>query len=209
MWKYVLVSLLFVSCAERHFSPNEFRYHDTGAAKPKVAIVPVITAKVKQMSWNLSDELTELISDKFLETKQFYVTKDFSVLGKHLSDLSEINPLIEDVRWLYENASTSEFVVFIELVEHELHPKKSKIPPQGYTLDMALRVHVIDIRGPNPKVILQELVQESFNIPIKINYGSDGFSKTTFFLSPLGSAHTHISKRVAKQVQEYILLAKV
>lgn len=209
MWKFVLLSFVLCSCAERHFSANQFRYHDTGAPKPRIAIVPVITAKVKQMPWNLSDELTDLISDTFLETKQFYVTKDFSVLGKHLSDLSEINPLIEDIRWLYENASSSEFVVFIELVEHELHPKKSKIPPQAYTLDMALRVHVIDIRGPEPKVILQELVQDSFNISIKINYGSDTFSKTTFFLSPLGSAHTHISKKVAKQIQEYILLARI
>ncbi|MBM3193948.1 MAG: hypothetical protein FJZ59_06945 [Chlamydiae bacterium] len=209
MWKFVLLSFFCISCAERHFSANDFPYHDTGASKPRIAIVPVITAKVKQMPWNLSDELTELISDKFLETKQFYLTKDFSVLGKHLSDLSEINPLIEDVHWLYENASSSEFVVFIELVAHDLVAKKSKIPPQAYTLDMAFRVHVIDIRARDPKVILQELVQESFNISIKINYGSDTFSKTTFFLSPLGSAHTQISKRVAKQIQEYILLARI
>jgi hypothetical protein len=209
MWKILLISLFFVSCAERHFSANQFRYHDTGAAKPRVAIVPVITAKVKQMPWNLSDELTEIISDRFLESKQFYITKDFSVLGKHLSDLSEINPLIEDIHWLYENASSSEFVVFIELVEHNLNPKPSKIPPQAYTLDMALRVHVIDIRGPDPKVILQELIQESFNISLKINYASDPFSKTTFFLSPMGSAHTHMTKRVTKQIQEYILLAKL
>ena len=209
MWKIALLALIFCSCAERHFSSNQFRYHDNGSAKPRVAIVPVITTKAGKLPWNLSDELSEVISEKFLETKQFYLTKDFSVLGKHLTDLSEINPLLEDIRWLYENASTSEFIVFIELVEHNLIPKQSRIPPQSYSLDMAFRIHVIDIRGPEPKVILQELMQESFNISIKIDYSIDTIGKTAFFLSPIGMAHTHMVKKISKQIQEYILLAKI
>ncbi len=209
MWKIALLALIFSSCAERHFGSNQFRYHDNGAPKPRVAIVPVITNKAGKLPWNLSDELTEIISERFLETKQFFLTKDFSVLGKHLIDLSEINPLLEDIRWLYENASTSEFIVFIELVEHTLTPKPSRIPPQPYFLNMALRVHVIDIRGPEPKVILQELVQDSFNISIKIDYNVDTLSKTAFFLSPIGIAHTQMVKKISKQIQEYILLARI
>ena len=209
MWKIICLSLLFVSCAERHFSADQFRYHDNGSPKPRVALVPVITTKANQATWNLSDELTEIVSTKFNETKQFYLTKDFSVLGKHLTDISEINPLIEDIRWLYENATTSEFIVFIELVQHTLIPKQSRIPPQSYTLNMAFRVHVIDIRSPNPKLILQELVQDTFNIGLKLDYGGDVISKNAFFLSPLGSAHTHMVKRITKQITEYILLAKI
>lgn len=209
MWKIGLLALFFSSCAERHFSANQFPYHDTGAAKPKIALVPVITTKAQPVPWNLSEELTEVIYERFLETKQFYLTRDFSVLGKHLTDLSEINPLLEDVRWLYENGSASEFVVFIELVQHQLTPKPSKIPPQTYFLEMAFRVHVIDIRGPEPKVILQELVSDSFNIPIKINYSKDTLGKTTFFLSPIGSAHMQMVKQISRQIQDYILLAKL
>jgi hypothetical protein len=209
MWKTALLALFFCSCAERHFAANQFPYHDTGAPKPKIAIVPVITTKAEKVPWNLSAELTEIFCEKFLETKQFYLTSDFSVLGKHLTDLSEINPLLEDVRWLYENGSASEFVVFIELVQHKLVPKQSKIPPQTYLLEMAFRVHVIDIRTPEPKVILQELVCDSFNIALKIDYSKDTIGKATFFLSPIGSAHMHMVKQISRQIQDYILLAKL
>ena len=206
MWRILALLLICTSCAEKHFSANDFPRHDNGAAKPKVAIVPVITTRANPLPWNLSEELTELVSERFLETHQFFLTSDFSVLGKHLTDLSEINPLIEDIRWLYENASSSEFVVFIEIVEHALVPKQSKIPPQSYTLHMALRTHVIDIRNPTPKVILQELVKETFSIPIKLDYNKSLVSKTAFFLSPLGAAHSYMIRRTTKQIQDYILL---
>ncbi len=209
MMKALFLALILTSCAERNFSANQFKYHDSGAPKPRIALVPVIATKPTNLPWDLSSEFTDVISEKFLETKQFFLTKDFSVLGKHLTDLSEINPLLEDIKWLYENASTSEFIVFIELVEHNLTPKKSRIPPQSYFLDIAFRVHVIDIRSPEPKVILQELIQDTFNISIMLDYSSENPGKTAFFLSPLGMAHTQMVKRITKQIQEYILLSKI
>ncbi len=207
LFRYIMLMFLFSSCAERHFSSDQFPHHDNGTAKPRVAIVPVITTKASDVPWNLSEELTEIISEKFAETKQFFLTSDFSVLRNYLTDLSEINPLIEDLRWLYENGSSSEFVIFVELVEHLLIPKDgSKLLPKAYTLHMAFRTHVIDIRAATPKVILQELVQESFPISLKLDYSKSLVNKTAFFLSPLGLAHSHMVKKTTKQIQDYILL---
>lgn len=208
MWQIVLLALLFSSCAERHFSAHQFLYHDTGEIKPKVAIVPIITHSANATSWNLSEELTSLMSERLLKNNHFFLTSDFSVLGNHLTDLTEINPLIEDIRWLYENGSSSEFVVFVELVEHTLIPKLSKLPPQSYTLHMAFRTHVIDIRGTEPKVILQELIRQSFPIAIKIDYGKTSLNKWAFFFFSMGSAHYQMVKKITQQIQDYILLAK-
>jgi hypothetical protein len=209
MRKIFLTLLFFTSCAERHFSANDFPFHDNGGAKPKVAIVPVVSSKAFNTNWDLSEELTETITENFLETKQFYITKDFAVLGKHLKNLSEINPLLEDLNWLYENASSSEFIVFIELVDHLLTKLPSRIPPQSYTLDMAFRVHVLDIRTKTPKLILQELREDSFHVSIKIDYSKDRLGKTAFHLSPLGIAHKQMCKELSKKIQDYILLAKI
>jgi hypothetical protein len=209
MRKIFLTLLLFTSCAERHFSANDFPFHDNGSPKPKIAIVPVLANKPFNESWDLSEELTETITNNFLETKKFYITKDFAVLGKHLKNLNEINPLIEDVNWLYENASSSEFIVFFELVEHSLEPLPSLIPPQSYELKMAMRVHVLDIRSSEPKLVLQELIQDSFHIAIKIDYSKDTLFKTAFELSPLGSAHSQMCKNLTRRIQDYIFLAKL
>ena len=114
---WIVCLLLLSSCAERHFSADDFQRHDNGAPKPKVAIVPVITPLD-----TLSEELTTCFLHRIRSTHKFYLTSDFSVLANYLTDLSEINPLVEDVRWLYENGSSSDFVVFLELVTHTLQP---------------------------------------------------------------------------------------
>jgi hypothetical protein len=212
----ILSCLFFVSCAGRFDHRAQYVYHDDGTAKPKVALIPVFDRSGAETSWNLSDELTEMIENRMDQTGQFYITQDFETLGKVLMNQADLNPFFEEMNWVKESNSATEFLIFVELVEHKVTPSNSKgifslTMLQSYTLDMSIRIRVIDIRGQSPKVILQEITQQSFHIPWRFtsfDYKKSGWSKTTFYLSPMGSAHAQMVKRITKQIHDYILLAK-
>lgn len=212
----LLSCLFFASCAARFDHQAQYIYHDDGTAKPKIALIPVFDRSGIEFSWNLSDELTEMIESKLNQTGQFYLTQDFETLGKVLANQADLNPFFEEISWIKESNSATEFLIFVELVEHKLTPSDSKgifslTMLQSYTLDTSIRVRVMDIRHENPKVILQEITQHSFHIPWRFtsfDYKKSGWSKTTFYLSPIGSAHSQMVKRITKQIQDYILIAK-
>ncbi len=197
---------------------QQFHFHDDGKAKPQVAIVPLYDRSSAKMPWNLSQELTEAFQEKIALSGRFYMTKDFDMLGVHLLSLQQINPFLDDINWLSEVETGTEFIVFLELVSHHLTPSGSgktffnRKLFQSYSLDMTVRVKVVDIRQKQPKVILQEIVEEQYYIPWRfssLNYQKGGWSKTAFALSPIGMAHNKMVKRASKQIEEYILLAKM
>lgn len=61
-----------------------------------------------------------------------------------------------------------EFVAFLELVEHEFVPVKSKgIQPQeaSNNLNMSVRLRVVDLRSEFPKIVLQEMIRDTYFVP--------------------------------------------
>lgn len=220
MWKRALIfffSCCFFSCGVKKESSNSYTYHDDGTAKPKIALVPIIDSSESDLPWDLSEEFTEAIESRLKQSEELFLTQDFEILGKNPDIFAQINPFFEDMNWLYESNSVTEFIVFIELVNHKLIPKEQdarffslSMGPQ-FTLEIAFRVKVVDIRKETPKVVLQEILEDSFPISWRLasaDYGENGFSKTAFFLSPIGSAHLQMIKKISQQVQDYILLAK-
>ncbi len=218
MRKLLGISLifLFTSCTTRNPTyTQQFHYHDDGVPKPKVAMVPVYDKSHAEMPWNLSHELTEAFEEKIFLSGKFYMTTDFEMLGVNRLPLQEINPFLDDISWLGEVDTGTEFIIFIELVQHNLTPTNGESGFklfQTYSLDVAMRIKVIDLREKKPKVILQELVQGNYYIPWRfssIDYQKGGWNKKAFALSPIGMAHGKIIKRIAKQVEDYIMLAKL
>ena len=213
----LIFGLLFLSgCATKnsHYT-QQFYYQDDGVPKPKVSIVPVYDRSGAKMPWNLSQELTEAFEEKIFTTGKFYITSDFDMLGINRLPLQEINPFLDDINWLGEVETGTEFIVFIELVEHKLHPElteKGHKLFQTFSLDISMRVKVIDLRDSVPKVILQELIDANYYIPWRFSsfdYQKGGWSKTAFSLSPIGMAHAKMVKRISKQIEDYITLAKL
>jgi hypothetical protein len=209
-----LVALLFLtSCSNRSQYGEQFQYEDDGRAKPKVALVPVFDHSKSAIPWSLSEEFSEAMEERFFQSEKFFLTRDLQVLGKTQGSSSEISPFYGDISWLSEINSSSEFVVFVELLEHTLTPKT----PAGlkmttpYTLTMSFRIRVVDLRENAPKVILQELEQETFTLSWykeSLQYQKEGLGKMTFRFSPLGLAHSQMTKKITQQVQDYILIAK-
>jgi hypothetical protein len=208
-----LIVCLSTGCSSRSQYSEQFQYEDDGRAKPKVALVPVFDHSKSTTPWSLSEEFSEAIEERFFQSEKFFLTADLRVLGKTQGSSSEVSPFYGDISWLSEINSQSEFVVFVELLEHTLSAK----PPTGlkmttpYTLTISFRIRVVDLREEQPKVILQELQQETFNLSwhtASVNYKKDGLGKMTFRFSPLGLAHGQMTKKITGQVQDYILIAK-
>lgn len=204
-----LLAVLFATgCASRNFDQPITRYHEDGRAKPIVAIPVMIDTTSFDASWSIAEELTESIAQSISRTGQIYMQSqdNFSI-----SD----NPFGHDLSWVKQDFENQEFAVFLELVEHELVPaKKSKnLSPRemAANLNMGVRIRIVDLRGHSEKVILQELVRESYYVPkslVPIDYQTVSWGTEEYRKSPMGVAHSRIAQEIASRVSDYILLAK-
>lgn len=185
------------------------RYHENGMAKPVVAVASMIDTTSFDAPWSLSEELTSTLVQRMVQGNQIYVE------AQDEAPFAE-NPFGNDLSWIKREFPTHEFIVFLELVEHELVPavkSKKNLPPQEISsnLNMAVRIRVIDLRGPSPRIVLQEMVRDSYFVPKTllptdysiVTWGTEGFRK-----SPMGIAHAQLIQEIANRVSDYILLAK-
>ena len=190
---------------------TQLTHHEDGTPKPKVALVPIFEHSNEKASSDLSNELTQNLFARLFTSGKFYLTLDFEVLAKHIS--SENNPFLDDIEWIKESASPTEFLVFVELIEHRLTPKRETNLPfiQSYRLDISMRVKILDLRTQKTRTVLQELFQETFHIPWRFasfEAKKGGWGKVALYLSLINSAHTDLLTKVSKQIEDYILLAK-
>lgn len=181
--------------------------------KPIVSIVPVIDNTKNDYNWNLSDELSCTIYNRIAWKDRVAVNKA-SQVRKKLREIKESRyPFGPEISWTKKAFQGDEFVVFLELVDHEEVPKINRKKPidlqnASVDLNMSMRVRVIDLRQSEPKIILQELIHDSHFIPrpltqanfLQVEWGDDGFS-----VSPIGLAHAGFTKQIASRIEDYIV----
>ncbi len=216
--RFGLIVTLFAlfGCSSKGGYEQATRFHDDGRAKPIVGFVPVFDRSESKVGWSLSDEFTDHLRTRLHKRNNFYVSTP-SDINASIVDLSaENNPFATDIDWIKDAFESHEYVVFAELVEHDIHPKElkgnflDKITPSS-ELTITMRVRVFDLRGTKPEVILQEFVHQNHVIPKPSNISEpnpDRWKRITFTVSPLGLAHAQLSKEVVKRVEDYILLSK-
>lgn len=212
----LLTLFALVGCSSKGSYEQATRFHDDGRAKPVIAFVPVFDRSESRIGWSLSEEFTEELKSRLIKRNSFYVStpSDINAIISNLS--SENNPFSADINWIKETFESHEYVIFSELVEHDIHPKElkgsfiDKITPSS-ELAMTMRIRVFDLRGNHPEVILQEFVHQSHVIPKPSNLDEpnpERWRKITFSVSPMGLAHAQLSKEVVKRIEDYILLSK-
>ena len=125
------------------------------------------------------------------------------------------NPFDQDLGWVKKVFSEDDFVVFLELIDHEeatiTGQRKSSLRDCPAELNMTMRLRVIDNRAAEPQIILQELLHDSHHIPkqfTRFNFTQVAWGETSYSISPLGLAHAQFSKEIATRINEYILLSK-
>lgn len=192
------------------------RFHEDGRAKPVVALVPVFDCTDAQLAWSLSEEFTDHIKQRFLKKNSFFLSTPEQV-NSSIQRLDENNnPFLSDFSWVKNAFQNQEFVIFAELVEHDIHTKElknnfmDKLTPSS-ELSMIVRVRVFDLREEEPVIILQEMIHQTHLIPKPtdlMEQSPDKWKKLTFAISPMGLAHAGLCREVTKRIEEYIILAK-
>lgn len=203
----LLLSCLTIGCTRT----GDFmtRYHEDGRAKPIAAIASMIDTSSFEAPWSISEELTSMIVSQIGQNGKIYV------LTKEDESFAE-NPFGQDLSWIKREFPNQEFAVFLELVEHNIIPSskaKKDLPSQEVSsnLNMAIRLRVIDVRGQNPKIVLQEIVRDTYFIPktlIPDDYNTVTWGTSEFPKTPMGIAHAQIVREISTRVSDYILLAK-
>lgn len=201
-----LATMLAAGCYNRCNDEILTRYHNDGRAKPLTALPAMIDTTSYDSPWSISDEMTSMIAKIIAKGGNIFIQsqEDFAIAS---------NPFCGDLSWMKREFQNQEFAVFLELVEHELVPssKQSKDNESSHYLKMGIRVRVIDLRPSQPKVVLQEIVRDSYYIPktlLPVDYNIVAWGTDEYKNSPMGTAHARIAQEVAARVSEYILLAK-
>lgn len=216
---------LFTSCENRSVTTQSHKVHDDGRRKAVTCVTPIYDINNISLPWSLSDDLTTNLKNRLVKRGNVYLTN----LSIEEIDLEDLN--YEEVKnvHLEENLSLnlnytslkdkypdSEFVVFMELIKHDVHPKletKSffdKLTP-SYVLDLALRLRIVDLRKNTPELILQEVIEQSHSMPkqfASLDTESPMWGKKTYSISPLGFAHSNFVKEISSRIESYLILAK-
>lgn len=203
----LMLSILAVGCTRT--SDFMTRYHEDGRAKPIVAVASMIDTASFEAPWSISEELTSMIVSQMGQSGKIYI------VPKEDENFAE-NPFAYDLSWMKREFPTQEFAVFLELVEHEIVPAskvKKGLSSQEVSsnLNMAVRLRVIDVRGQTPKIVLQEIVRDTYFIPktlLPTDYNTASWGTSEFAKTPMGVAHAGLVREIAARVSDYILLAK-
>jgi hypothetical protein len=78
-------------------------------------------------------------------------------------------------------------------------------------LNMGVRVRVMDLRGHTPKIVLQEMIRDSYYVPktlIPVNYNEIVWGSPEYQATPMGIAHRQLIQEIVVRVSDYVLLAK-
>ncbi len=205
-----LVALFFSSCSHKEEQEQLTKYYDDGTARPVITIAPILDTTSFEASWSLSDEISSLIENRLLNKGTLFLNSESD---KYLN--SSENPFGNDLSWVKKEFYPNEFVVFLEIVQHELEPvEKTKFfdPSEiSSNLNIAVRIRIIDIRGTTPKIVLQELLHESQYVSrtlIPFDYDQNPWGSEDYNASPMSIAHVSLVKQLVERINDYVLLAK-
>lgn len=208
------LALIAGGCDDEQSQMHSYNQTNT-QVKPIVAVVPVIDNTKNTYDWSLSDEFSSTIYYRLSQQDRIFLVDAPHVRAKTKKLGEGQNPFGPEFSWVKKAFHGDEFVVFLELVEHEevLKQDRKKPSPQencAADLNMSMRIRVFDLRGLEPKIVLQELVHDTHFIPrpfTQANFHQVPWGDMSFSISPMGLAHAEFTKEIASRLDDYILMA--
>ncbi len=203
------------SCTSKMQNTHASHFND-GRAKPIVAIVPYFDRSNTSVGWNISDEFNHLIQDALIKKNSFYLTSPTDISLATVDLTASQNPFSNDFGWVKDTFENNEYVVFTEIVEHDIHPRELKgtyldVVKMSYELTATVRVRVFDLRGREAEVVLQELLHKNYPLPKSSSFFTsqpDRWKRFFHAVSPIGIAHAKINKEIVDRVENYIMISK-
>lgn len=203
------LALVLTGCCDKKCDNSTAFLEAKASNRPIVAIVPMIDHSRSDLNWNVSQELSQAIRGRLSQKNQVYLISEDTFANKAEKALSSHDPFDPDTSWVRKTFSPNEFVVFMELVDHNEIPT-TNMEDSPAELSLSVRVRVFDLREKTAKVVLQEIVQQSHHIPrqfTKNNLSQVAWGHETFDASPLGIAHDMLCKELASRIEDYILIS--
>lgn len=213
----MLLALITTACHQDQTSDDQTAFHlEQFKSKPTVTLVPVINSTQAQVEWNLSDELSSEIYYQLSQNKEFSLVAPNKVRATVKKLKENQNPFGVDIQWIKKTFADDQFVVFLELVEHEEVLRQERNKPTAAEncaadLNMSMRIRVFDVRNEEPKVILQELLHDSHFIPrpfTHVNFYQTSWEDDNFTITPMGLAHAQFTKTISSRLKDYILSSR-
>lgn len=175
--------------------------------RPITALTSVIDHSHSHLNWSLTQELSQALRHFFSSKNTLYLAheENFANASKYLA---WCDPFELDMAWMKKAFPDQEFVVFTEMMNHSEIPLAPEGPSQ---LVLSARIKVVDLRHAAPRVILQEVIEQSHYIPLQftahfkehsqqVPWGEAGYD-----VSPLGIAHETLAREIANRAEDYIL----
>jgi hypothetical protein len=208
------LSVLFASCEKD--SSTSYSTSQTAPFRPAVAIAPVIDHSESGLGWDLSDEITYSVSTRLIQKSKLNVTDPQKTRTQIRKNKAISNPFGSDLSWVKKTFPTDDFVVFMELIEHREQLRESgntnKTPEAlSADLNLALRLRIVDVRKEQPRIVLQEIIQDSHFIPrqfTRYNFDQAPWNSEEFSITPIGIAHSLLIKQLSSRIDDYISLSK-
>ena len=117
----ICLAALSAGCQNQDSDSRQAFYHEKIVSKPVVALAPIIDNSTSELPWNLSDELTETIHERLQQKEKLHLIENNKI--RHLTEkLSQNSPFANDLTWVKNTFKHDEFVIFIELIEHNEVP---------------------------------------------------------------------------------------
>lgn len=209
------VALLLVGCEREDGDSSTAMVECPQRARPVVAVVPVIDSTDARLGWSLSNELSREIYQQLTNRDSMTLVnpRKIRTITAQLGDAQ--NPFGADFQWVKQAFKGEDFVVFLELAEHEeVYRKRERqdclAKDCSADLKMSMRVRIFDVRGETPKVVLQEMVEQEQYVPklltsqhcVQVRYDHDAFDFT-----PMGMAHEKFVKQIGSRIDDYVKIA--
>jgi len=201
MKKPFLLLLLFLGSCQKRSMDSLSMFSKSGDLKDKIALTKMVDSSAKTHLWDITTELSSYLEKDIARKDTLYVIPvDDEV---KLSSLK--NPFSKKLDWLDHHFPHTKYIAFTELLKYE--DSSESDPTLGHSLDVSVRIRVFEKQADGFKIVLQEIIQESYMIPslfsktlsIQPSYNSPGYE-----LSPVGVAHQNLSRQIAKRIREYI-----
>ncbi|MEI8365924.1 MAG: hypothetical protein WCF65_05850 [Parachlamydiaceae bacterium] len=198
-----------------------FPYDDNGTPKPKVALIPLIDSSENDLSWDISEEISQGIYRTMMDSGLFYVPTPAEI-GPAWKKIDQVDffGASSSYQPLVNQFKNTDFVVVFDLIEHKISLSQDEVSPpkritqcyaQNRQLVTRVRIKILDIRCEVPKIILFEVFKTCYSLtPSKygfacdeIAWGSIGYTKT-----PCGIAHDRLIRGLAARLEQVIWSAK-
>lgn len=206
-----LTALFCVGCSKTCCDTG--LYEKTGQMKPIVVVLPVIdrTGGV-DLPWNVAAEMTDEIRRRVFDSSRLYLLREGGTPEMAMT-LACPNPH-EIQPGALRDLGASEFLVVSELVDQKQVPyglQTQKAEETGAVLSVKMRVRVIDRRDPEPKVVLQELLEYDHIVArpyLNTDYRKTQWGMEQFHNTPMGIAHSKIVRELVSHLEGYIVAAR-